>query len=249
MHPRHAGRTDLLLLASGLGAIRLLQKKQESLLGAFRLLRWPAALFLVFFVGLIFTNKNTGATTGGVTNIAIYYVLTYIAGPLAAFDSVVQHPADFMISASHTFQFPLRLAAALHLINYTKPPVLDRFVFVPFPTNVYTVFKFYFLEFGTIGAVVLLFLVGLLHSLLYLKARQGGRFCTFLFAYSMYPVLMVIFDEVYISSVGACRALSLSECFTSSLARCRSACCRRVSRGISPRKRSRKARHAMTLDH
>lgn len=197
------GRTNLLLLISGLSALRLLQRKQESLLGAMRLLRWPIALFIALYIGLIFTNKDTEGMTGGVTGVATYFVLSYIAGPLAAFDRVMQQPGDFIMTANHTFQFPLHLAATLHLItNYTKPPRLDTFIFVPFMTNVYTVFKFYYLELGTVGAIVILFFVGLIHSLLYLKARQGGRFSTFLFAYSMYPVLMVIFDEVYLSSIG-----------------------------------------------
>jgi oligosaccharide repeat unit polymerase len=191
------GRTNLLLLISGLSAIRLLQIKQESLLGAIRILRWPIALFFALYVGLLFINKNTNTMIGGVTGFAMYYVLSYIAGPLAAFDSVVQSPADFITTTSHTFQLPLRLAAMLHLTEYTMPPAFDSDVFVPFPTNVYTVFKFYFLELGVSGAVVLLLCVGLLHSLLYLKARQGGRFSTYLFAYSMYPVLMVTFDDQY----------------------------------------------------
>jgi oligosaccharide repeat unit polymerase len=202
------GRTNLLLLISGLSAIRLLQRKQESLLDAMRLLRWPIALFVALYIGLIFTNKNTEEVAGGVTGAATYFVLSYIAGPLAAFDRVVQQPGDFTMTASHTFQFPLHLAATLHLItSYAKPPVLDSFVFVPFPTNVYTVFKFYFLEIGTIGAVVLLFIIGLLHSLLYLKARQGGRFSTYLFAYCMFPVLMVIFDDWYYNIEGYLRVI------------------------------------------
>ena len=191
------GRTSLLVLISGLSAIRLLQTKQESLLGAIRLLRWPVALFAALFIGLIFINNNTEEMTGGVVGIATFSVLSYIVGPLAAFDKVVQNPADFAMTTSHTFEFPLKVAAALHLTDYTMPPWLDRFVFVPFGTNVYTVFKFYFLELGTVGTVVLLLFIGLLHSLLYLKARQGGRFSLYLFAYSMFTVLMVIFDDHY----------------------------------------------------
>lgn len=191
------GRGGFLLLISGLSGIRLIQTRQESLLGALRLLRWPIALFLTLYIGLIFTNKDTEGMDGGFTGIATYFVLSYIVGPLAAFDKVVQHPADFVAGASHTFQFPLKLAAALHLTDYTAPPLIDKFVFVPFPTNVYTVLKFYFLELGVFGTVVLMFFVGLLHSLLYLKARRGGRFSTFLFAFSIYAVIAVIFDDAY----------------------------------------------------
>ena len=191
------GRTDLLLLISGLCAIHLLQRKQESLSDAMRLLRWPIALFAVLFIGLFFTNKNTEEMAGGITEIVFSAVFVYIAGPLPAFDSVVQNPAEFAMPMSHTFQLPLRLAAMLHLANYTQPPAFDSYVFVPFPINVYTVFKFYFLELGTFGTLMLLLLIGFLHSLLYLKARQGGRFSTYLFAYFMFPVLMVFFDDHY----------------------------------------------------
>jgi oligosaccharide repeat unit polymerase len=196
------GRTNLLMLISGLCATRLLQTKRESLLGAIRLLRWPIALFVALFIGLIFTNKDTREIDGGTTGAVTYFVFAAIVGPLAAFDRVVQQPGDYITTANHSFQFPLRIAAALHLTNYTRPPVLDSFVYVPFPINVYTVFKFFFIESGIVGALVLLFFVGLLHSLLYLKARQGGRFSTYLFAYFMYSVLIVIFDEAYISSMG-----------------------------------------------
>lgn len=191
------GRTGLLILISGLSATRLLQKKQESLGSAVRLLRWPIASFAALFIGLFFTNKDTEEMTGGVASIATRYVLIYISGPLAAFDSVMQHPAEFAMATSHTFMFPLKLAAALHLTNYTSPPVVDSFVTIPFPINVYTVFKFYFLEFGIFGTVALLFFIGLFHSLLYLKARQGGLFSTYLFSCFLWLVLMVTFDDEY----------------------------------------------------
>jgi oligosaccharide repeat unit polymerase len=191
------GRTGLLTLISGLSAIHLLQTKRESLLVAIRFLSWPIALFAALFIGLIFTKEAVRGMTGDVIGIAKYGILSYILGPLAAFDKVVQNPADFMMATNHTFQSPLHWAARLHLTDYTPPPLLDSFVFVPFAANVYTVFKFYFLELSIVGTVLLMLFFGLFHSLLYLKAKQGGRFSTYLFAYSMFPVLMVIFDDHY----------------------------------------------------
>jgi oligosaccharide repeat unit polymerase len=196
------GRASLLLLISGLSTIYLIQKRQESLRNAMRFLRWPIALFAVLYIGLIFIDKNTEEMPGGVTGIATYFVLSYIAGPLAAFDSVVQNPTDFITATSHLFEFFLKLAATLHLTNFTRPPQGVSYVAVPFPTNVYTVFRFSFLELGIFGTLVLLLFVGLLHSLLYLKARQGGRFSMYLFAFSIYSVLMVIFDDTY-SDIGS----------------------------------------------
>jgi oligosaccharide repeat unit polymerase len=194
------GRASLLSLISGLSAIRLLQTKQESLRGAMRLLRWPLALFVALCIGLVFTNKTpnyTESITGGVTGIATFSVVSYIVGPLAAFDKVVQSPADFMSTGNYMLYFPLHIAARLHLIDYTKPPITESFVFVPFITNAYTVYGRYFIELGIIGTLALLFFFGLLHSLLYLKAKQGGRFSIYLFAYSVYTVLMVTFNNDY----------------------------------------------------
>jgi oligosaccharide repeat unit polymerase len=51
------GRTSLLFLMAGLGAIQLLRSRQENLLGAMRLLRWPITLFVALFIGLIYTNR------------------------------------------------------------------------------------------------------------------------------------------------------------------------------------------------
>lgn len=203
------GRGGFLLLISGLSTIRLLQTKQDSLRSAMRLLRWPIILFLTLYIGLIFTNKNTEGITGGVTGIATYFVLSYIVGPLAGFDVVVQHPANFAMTSSHTFQFPLYLGSTLHLINYTRPPLIDSFVFVPFPTNVYTIYKFYFVELGTLGTIVLLLLFGFVHSLFYLKAKQGGRLSMYLFAPSILSVLSVISGDSYYDIGGLLRAAAL----------------------------------------
>ena len=181
------------------------------------MLRWPIILFVALFTGLVFTNKDTEGLAGGVAGIATFFILAYLVGGLAAFDKVVQSPGDYKLDVSHTFYFPLHIAAKLNLMDYTNfhlkdyisPPAYNTFVLVPFPTNVYTVFKFYFLELGIFGTLVTLFLVGFLHSMLYLKARQGGRFSIYLFAYSVYPVLMVIFVDVY-SEVGQ---FAIAVCF------------------------------------
>src|SRR6185437_14463040 len=161
------GRTGLLLLIAGLCAIRLLRSHRERLWQAVKSLRWPVAIFAILYVALIFTNKNTDGVNGGISGVASYYVLSYIVGPLAAFDAVVQAPASFFPVSSHVFEFPLKIGAALHLLSYTPPPKLDTFVEVPFAANVYTVFKYYFLELGVAGTLAIMLLIGALHSLLY----------------------------------------------------------------------------------
>lgn len=200
------GRTGLLLLIAGLCAIRLLRRHHERFVQALKSLRWPVALFVLLYIALIFTNKSTKGIGGGASGIVSYYVISYIVGPLAAFDAVVQSPGCFTLVSSHVFEFPLKIAAAFHLLSYTSPPKLDTFVQVPFAANVYTVFKFYFLELGVSGVLTIMLVIGILHSLLYLKAKQGGRLSTYLYAYSIYAVIMVIFDDAYYDAGNYLRA-------------------------------------------
>ena len=206
------GRTNILLLLSGLSTIYLLRTKKESLLSAARFLRWPLAAFLALFVTLIFTNKNTDGMIGGVAEIATFSIISYIVGPLAAFDGVVQNPSNFPMDSSHILEFPLHLASSLHLIE-SQPKMISSFVFVPFETNVYTIFRYYYLEFGTIGALVFFAFIGLVHSLLYLKARQGGRFSTYLFGYSVFTIVMVIFEDQYYLMAVYLRAITFGAAY------------------------------------
>lgn len=191
------GRTTLLLLIAGLCTINLLRRHRERFFQAVRALRWPVVIFIGLYIALIFTNKNTAGIGGGASGVVSYYVTSYIVGPLAAFDAVVQSPAGFALASTHVFEFPTKVAAAFHLISYTAPPKLDTFVEVPFAVNVYTVFKFYFLELGVSGTFIVMLIIGFLHSLLYIKAKQGSRLATYLFAFSVYAVVMVIFDDAY----------------------------------------------------
>ncbi len=202
------GRTDLLLLISGLSAIYLLRTNRESLAKAAKFLRGPIAAFFCLYVGLIFTNKKTEdlGVEGGVVSIATYLVLSYIVGPLAAFDGVVQAPGNYTLNSSHIFEFPLKIATSLDLMQYSPPHLTDMFVFVPFPTNVYTMFKFYFLELGVAGTMLALFLFGAAHSALYVKAKHGSRFATYLFGYTLYMLVLSIFDDGYYLIGGLLRA-------------------------------------------
>jgi oligosaccharide repeat unit polymerase len=191
------GRGPVLELFSALITVHLLMTKKLKLGEALKFARVPIIIFFFLYVLLIFTNKDTSNLSGNVGQIIVYFVVSYIIGPLAALDYVLQHPGDYTGLPNHTFKFPLRIASALHIAPYTPPPLLDKFIAVPFPTNVYTGFKFFYTDFGLIGCLVIVCIIGFLHTLLYRKALTGSALGLFIFAFMMMPLVMFIFDDLY----------------------------------------------------
>lgn len=191
------GRTDLLLLVSAVTGMHLLKTNRLSFRAALKFARWPALAFLALWVILIFTNKDTSGFGSSVAGIIELFLVSYIVGPMAALDYMLRHRADYTGLPEHTFKFFLSIAASLHLISYTPPPQYDVFVYVPFPTNVYTVYKFYITDFGVYGALATILIIGFLHTLIYRKARTGSKMWMYFFSLTLFAAMMVIFDDQY----------------------------------------------------
>jgi len=69
------------------------------------------------------------------------------------------------------------------------------------PTNVYTVYQPYIRDFGALGGVSVLFILGFLHAELYRRAtvRSPHAIYVLLFALSLFPLAMQVFQDMYFS--------------------------------------------------
>ena len=191
------GRTWFLELVVGLVGIHLLRSRRFSAKDAWKFVRWPLVATLVLFSLLVLLNKDTSGENGGTTDALGHYVLGYTVIPLAGFDYVLHHPSEYKYDSNHTFKQALPTLARIFGFRYTPPPTLDDFVWVPLPTNVYTVFKYYYVDFGLSGMLVTMFSIGAGQTWLFQKALTGAHFYIFLFAISLYPLAMVAFDDSY----------------------------------------------------
>lgn len=190
------GRGGFLFLFSSLICVYLVRTKRERFAVAMRFARWPIVGFFLLFAGLLFVDKRISTTTN-VFTFAGSSVVSYVVGPVAALDQVLPHPFDYAGSPNHTFRFFLRIGSWLGLFSYTPAPGLDKFIFIPFGTNVYTAYKFFVTDYGTWPSTAIMGIIGFLHSLLFRKAHSGSVLGLYLFALTIYPVLMVIFDDQY----------------------------------------------------
>jgi len=189
------GRGPVIQLILCLVTIHLIKSKRLSIQQAFKAAKIPIAIFAALYIILTFTNKNTSTIEGGFIGVMQAYLVGYIVGPAAGMDYVLEHASDYANLPNATLQFPLKIGASLHLWSYTPPPFLDEFVHIPFLTNVYTGYKGFFTDYGYVGCLICIFIIGFLHTLLYKKAIIGSSLGLYLFSLmSMCPVMFIFMD-------------------------------------------------------
>ena len=191
------GRGGFLFLFSSLICVYLVKTRREKFAAAMRFTRWPIIGFFLLFASLLFVDKNISTTDKNAFAFAGTSVVAYIVGPVAALDQVLQHPFDYTGLPNHTFRLFLRLGSWLGFVSYTPAPRLDKFIFIPFGTNVYTVYKYFITDYGLGSSLAIMGMIGFLHSLLFRKAHSNSLLGLYLFALTIFPVLMVIFDDQY----------------------------------------------------
>jgi len=192
------GRTWLLELVAGLVGIYLLKRKRFSARDAWRFVRWPLAGFLVLFSILVLVNKDISGMSGGATEAIATNAFGYTVVPLAGFDYVLHHASEYKHDSNHTFRDVLPGLAWISGLRYTPQTGLDDYVLsLRYPTNVFTVFKFYYVDFGLAGMLLSMFVIGAGQTWLFRRALTGDHFYIFLFVVSLFPLTMVAFDDQY----------------------------------------------------
>ncbi|HBE42173.1 MAG TPA: hypothetical protein DDW27_13370 [Bacteroidales bacterium] len=158
-----------------------------------------AALAVFILVGVVL-NKGGNLEYSLAKNISssMDHILAYFEGPLLAFDRFLNSEFDHTYG-ENTFRFFIALLYELKIID--KPPldIVNEWILVPYPTNVFTVFYEYVMDFGRIGCLIIIFLFGLLHTWMFYRSKTAGNHFKMITAYSYYPLLMVFFQDQYVS--------------------------------------------------
>lgn len=180
------GRTymfQLLMIALGAQLIGPRRRAGFALLGTIAI---GAAGFILF---------GTLAQKISLDNSAFDSIIYYFLGSIAAFDQHVHQATDLAWGAN-----TLRtLSAVARAIGFDVPVVqlVKEFRYVPFATNVYTVFRPYWDDFGVAGAIGAMLTFGLLHGAIYRRAIRGSGPYVLMYMLAMYPLLMQVFQDQY----------------------------------------------------
>jgi oligosaccharide repeat unit polymerase len=164
--------------------------------------RYVLSFFILAFVSFvtagIILNKGGQFGISAAENMkqGLNHILAYFEGPVLALDRFIK--SDYELTfGQNSFRFFIALFYELHLTDIPPVDIVKEWINVPYPTNVFTVFYQYVMDFGFIGCWIIIFLFGLVHTWMFYRAKTSGNHFKMLTAYSYFPLLMVFFQDQY----------------------------------------------------
>ncbi len=150
--------------------------------------------FLLFAVILqVIRSNNTEANGESV----MWFLAVYIISPLQAFCTDIAHSSLYWGESTfrgifhiiHTFGF-----------NVREVDTLDQFVWVPLPTNVYSVMSPYFRDFGYWGIFIFALIEGTLFGYIYKKSMTGNTILEYVYTLILVYLFLQFFDEQFMKN-------------------------------------------------
>jgi hypothetical protein len=150
-------------------------------------------------------NKRSQSTTSNVLTMQdklIWNAQNYFLGSLAAFNHFVTTGSP-QIEGGATLPNVIRKVINVSGSDIKMRPAVNPYVKTPLESNTYTAMFPIYHDLGKTGILIWFLLLGMLHQFLYkLSQASTANIYKYLYAISIYPLCMVIFEEAYISSLG-----------------------------------------------
>jgi oligosaccharide repeat unit polymerase len=164
---------------------------------------WSIVLLLVFYgINVLRTPENAAKEP---TFVDFFNV--YILSPSVAFERTQEKLTEQF--GSRSFAFIYALFTRLGLGNFVVEPKLQEFVYVPIPTNVYTIFQPFFQDFGYKGVAFFATVYGTFTGWLYRQCNNGGAISKCVYAYVIEILILQFYQENLILSM----SMMIQYCF------------------------------------
>ena len=164
---------------------------------------WSIVLLLVFYgINVLRTPENAAKEP---TFVDFFNV--YILSPSVAFERAQEKLTEQF--GSRSFAFIYALITRLGLGYFVVEPKLQEFVYVPIPTNVYTIFQPFFQDFGYKGVAFFATVYGTFTGWLYRQCNNGGAISKCVYAYVIEILILQFYQENLILSM----SMMIQYCF------------------------------------
>ena len=188
-----------MLLSVYVGMTYILDRK-FSIMKLFRF----SILFIIAFISIGIIYGKGGNTDDTVTENVLPATQTtanYLVASLNALEWDLKHNPEINYRGDNSLRFFIKIGEQLNLISKVNVnELVQPFVFVPYPTNVYTYYSPYLKDFGKFYAWFMIAFFGFIHTYLHNKAiiTKNIRYCLY-FSFMIYPLLMSFFQDQYLS--------------------------------------------------
>ena len=156
-----------------------------------------ASIVVIFFLINVAREYTEDADSTQSTTFLDFFAI-YVLSPAVAFERVQEDLSTQF--GSHTFQtvylFLNRFGG-----DFEQNIKLQEFVWVPLPTNVYTVFQPFFEDFGYRGVAIFAMVYGFITGWAYRQMRNGSGFGKCIYAYAVYVLTLQFYQENVMMSI------------------------------------------------
>jgi len=156
--------------------------------------------FVLFFIFYVFTVSRTSSDANTSDSMSVIDFLgIYFTSPPIAFGHLRQTISQYLCPESlwTIYSYIGRFINGVAV----EHDAFSEFVFVPVPTNVYTIMKPFYQDGGVFGVAFFALLYGIGSGLVYRYARNGQPFSKCLYSYLVFILALQFFDEIIFASI------------------------------------------------
>ncbi|RYG02236.1 MAG: oligosaccharide repeat unit polymerase, partial [Chitinophagaceae bacterium] len=190
-------RTGVLTLLLGIISIFFVNKEASFA----RLLTGIIVFLLMFVLPAVFLEKGGSLDSSLVENMIslLQNLQIYALAGIVAFSEVTKNVA-LAPETSGIFAFFLNLLRAIGINVEVRSSVLD-YISTPWPTNVYTIYFPYYVQFGYAGVAIIMTFIGIIVSIFYGLAMKGRPEFVVLNALATAFLMISVFAESFFTAL------------------------------------------------
>jgi oligosaccharide repeat unit polymerase len=191
-----AGRTSLFMMVISILGVLLITRKLSIYQG---LIHGLILLLIIFILMSILVGKSGSNDLTLIEKIFNSYeaFMQYLLGGIVAFDQWLAK-VNYFDYGENSLRTIFSLLNTIGLDVQTKK-LIQEYEEVPFMTNVYTVHKQYYADFGILGILLFQMIFGYMHSRFYYLATKKIGYYIIYYALFLYPLFMQFFEDQYFS--------------------------------------------------
>jgi oligosaccharide repeat unit polymerase len=156
-----------------------------------------SAVFLLVIATFIYMEATISEVSSNPHDSISESIAPYFGGPLKSYETILLNQSPFTEDQFYSFDMINYVLKKIGFID-TYPDLVREYVFIPFPTNMYSFLDAFTLDFGILGALLFTYYLGFLLSVVFNYAHNGCCFAIIIFSFIMYDLIMVPCNNEFI---------------------------------------------------